>query len=315
MMGFVFSVLRVGWNPSILSRSRIHKSCTSVLRMIHSRSGSRANTLIQLDSKTAVLPVPILNDNYSYLLIDTVEKTAAAVDPAEPEKLIQAAESQNVKISSILTTHHHWDHAGGNVKMVQMLGNDIEVVGSAVDPIPKITVRMNDGDTHRIRNTQLSIRAMASPCHTRGHVMFYVDVQDSAATTDVIKGILFSGDTLFIAGCGRFFEGDANDMQKVMARIRSEFPKETAVFCGHEYTVGNLKFAKSIEPQNEAVEEKLNWAVQKLAKNEFTVPSVLAEELKYNPFLRTNSDSIQKATGLVDPVQVMSKLRSLKNNF
>mmetsp|Transcript_29119 Transcript_29119/g.36546 ORF Transcript_29119/g.36546 Transcript_29119/m.36546 type:complete len:350 (+) Transcript_29119:59-1108(+) len=256
-----------------------------------------------------VIPVPILNDNYAYLLVDPTSQKCACVDPAEPEKLLEAAQSRGLKLDTLLCTHHHWDHAGGNEKMAKMVPG-IEVVSSSYESIPEVTTALKDGDEFLFGN--LKVKALYTPCHTKGHILFYITPANDQASGDPI---LFSGDTLFVGGCGRFFEGDASQMTRALMEVAAKLPKETKVFCGHEYTLGNLAFAESVEPNNTELLNKLQWAKSQLEQGKYTIPSTIGEELTYNPFMRVDQPSVKSATGAQDPERVMHLLREMKNNF
>lgn len=246
--------------------------------------------------------VPIFMDNYAYLLIDEASGVAAAVDPAEPEPVLAALERAGVRLSHVLCTHHHYDHSAGNEAMVARFP-DAVVVGGKIDAerIPKLGVAVSGGD--RVAVGGLSVEVLDVPCHTLGHVAYRVG------------DALFSGDALFVAGCGRFFEGDAAQMHHSLNTVLAALPDETRVFCGHEYTVGNLEFAAHVEPTNEAIAHKLAWARAQLAAGRPTVPSTLGEERATNPFLRVCEASIQAAMGSRDPVETMARLREAKNAF
>jgi len=247
--------------------------------------------------------IPIFNDNYTYLLIDDESGTAATIDPAEPEPVLAAIEEEGVELTHILCTHHHWDHTGGNEKVLERWP-DAEVTGGRIDAdkIDGITRRLEDGDEVEI-GSNIVARVLFTPCHTNGHISYLVD------------DALFCGDVLFVGGCGRFFEGDAEDMHRSLNEVIAELPGDTRVYCGHEYTVSNLEFARSVDPDNEALQSKLEWARKRVADGEPTVPSTVAEELEYNPFMRVDQPVIQEAVGGEDPVDTMAKLRKAKNDF
>eukprot|EP01119_Soliformovum_irregulare_P016388 TRINITY_DN4725_c0_g1_i1.p1 TRINITY_DN4725_c0_g1~~TRINITY_DN4725_c0_g1_i1.p1 ORF type:complete len:258 (-),score=55.11 TRINITY_DN4725_c0_g1_i1:35-808(-) len=253
-----------------------------------------------------VVEVPVLSDNYAYLLIDTNQKVAAAVDPAGPAQVLAAAEKEGVKIVSILTTHHHADHAGGNAKLLEKVP-DIPVYGGD-DRITAINSKVKDQDTLKVGD--LSVKVHFTPCHTSGHVLY-------EATTGSEPGALFTGDTLFIGGCGRFFEGTADQMNHALNEVIASLPDETRVYCGHEYTEANLKFAVSVEPNNDALNAKYKWAKSQRENSLPTVPSTVGEEKTFNPFMRVNVASIKEALGMPqgDVNSVMQELRDRKNNF
>jgi len=256
-----------------------------------------------------VIPVPILSDNYAYLLVDRVTKKTACIDPAEPEKLLKAAEQRGLTVDTVLCTHHHLDHAGGNEKIARLIPG-INIVSTAYESIPAATTSLKNGD--EIIFGSLKIKALYTPCHTRGHILFYITSADGATPGDPI---LFSGDTLFVAGCGRFFEGDAAQMTQALTEVIPQLPKETKIFCGHEYTLGNLRFALSVEPDNPDTKAKLDWAEKQLKAGKYTVPSTIAEELNYNPFMRVKITAVQNALGTHGAAETMASLREKKNNF
>ena len=249
-----------------------------------------------------IVQIPILSDNYCHLVVDDATGRAAVIDPAEPSRVIPVIEKSGAKLTHILCTHHHWDHAGGNLEMLARFP-EARVVGSVGDAakIPGATDRVADGDTVRVGD--LEARVLFVPCHTRGHVAY------------LFGDALFCGDTLFVAGCGRFFEGDAAQMHTALNTVFAGLAPQTRVFCGHEYTVSNLKFAVSIEPDNAAAKTKLAWAELQRADGRSTVPSTIGEERTYNPFMRLDEPTVQATTGAHDPVAVMSALRERKNGF
>uniref|UniRef100_A0A6B2LF28 hydroxyacylglutathione hydrolase n=1 Tax=Arcella intermedia TaxID=1963864 RepID=A0A6B2LF28_9EUKA len=256
-----------------------------------------------------VHPIRVLGNsaNYAYLIIDTKSNTAAAVDPAEPDTIIAEANKLNVNITTILTTHHHWDHANGNPGMVEKIPG-LVVVG-ADDRIPCLNHKVGEGSELKLGDIQISVRF--TPCHTSGHVYYIAKGPDSNTLA------LFSGDTLFIAGCGKFFEGTAEQMHHALMNVAAKLPGDTQVWCGHEYTVSNLRFALSVDPQNTILQEKYKWAQERVGSSLPTVPSTIEEELSYNPFMRVNLPALKTAVG--DPtdsdITTMHKLREAKNNF
>lgn len=216
-------------------------------RSFHSRPQSFPHA-----AQMQVHVLPALADNYMYLLVDDTTREAAIIDPVEPEKVLIAVQQNNVRLSTILTTHHHWDHAGGNEGMVTAAGRDLRVVGGD-ERIPALNHRVRDGDSLQLGS--LRIQCLATPCHTTGHICYYVK-----ANNDSVDAAVFTGDTLFIAGCGKFFEGTAQQMHSALISKLSALPDSTRVYCGHEYTVNNLKFAKTVEPENSDLAAKMEWA-------------------------------------------------------
>lgn len=252
--------------------------------------------------------LPALSDNYMYLVVDEVTGEAAIVDPVEPEKVLSAVQQHGARLSTILTTHHHWDHAGGNEKMVAAAGGELRVVGGD-ERIPALNHMVRDGDCIKVGS--LLVQCLSTPCHTSGHICYYI--RDAASAADAA---VFTGDTLFIAGCGKFFEGTAAQMHAALISKLSALPDDTRVYCGHEYTVNNLKFAKTVEPENGDLLAKMEWAIAQRARNHPTVPSSVGQEKSFNPFMRVSQSSVQAHTGTSgDPVATMGALRRDKDNF
>jgi hydroxyacylglutathione hydrolase len=257
-----------------------------------------------------VVPVPVLSDNYAYLLIDERDKVAAAVDPVEPKKVLEAAEKEGVPIKAIYTTHHHWDHAGGNEELLKALPAGTPVYG-ADDRIPGLTHKVANAEVLQLGST--GVKVLFTPCHTAGHVLFL-------AGSDHAPRALFSGDTLFIGGCGRFFEGTAQQMYHALHDVCAQLPQDTQVWCGHEYTVKNLQFAQSVEKDNQELQAKLKWAEERRGQEPPlpTIPSTIRDELQCNPFMRVNRESVKRALGLdteADPIEAMAKLRHMKDKW
>jgi hydroxyacylglutathione hydrolase len=215
----------------------------------------------------------------------------------------------SVKFTTIINTHHHWDHVGGNEELVKEFPG-LKVYGHKRDKdrTPAITNMVDEGDTLQIG--KLTARFLFIPCHTNGHVALHFP-QEKA---------VFTGDTLFVAGCGRLFEGTAADMHNNMVKLMS-LPDDTRVYCGHEYTVKNLQFALTLEPQNTKIQAKLQWAQDQRAKKIPTIPSTVAEEKEINPFVRVNNSELQANVKkqfpeiTLDAVSVLEKTRHLKDNF
>jgi len=248
-----------------------------------------------------IVQIPLLKDNYGYLLICEKTNQAGIVDPSEGEPVWRQVQEEGVDFRAILNTHHHRDHTGGNEYLLQKAR--LDVYGSQVDEdrIPGITRPVQEGDEVRVgeeRGTVLFI-----PGHTRGHIAF------------LFGNKLFSGDCLFTAGCGRVFEGTAEQMKSSLAKLR-DLPGDTLVYCGHEYTEKNLQFALTVEPDNDRVKARLAEVQAIRAKSQFTVPAKLTDELATNPFLRWESVELQKNVGVgTDAVAVFAKTRALKDDF
>lgn len=245
--------------------------------------------------------IPALNDNFMYLLIDNARKSAIAIDPVEPAKILDCLKLENSELKAVLTTHHHPDHAGGNDLLLETVSN-VPIYGGD-DRIEAITIKLSHNEVFQIDETV--IQCLHTPCHTSGHVCYFIKCEDP---------MCFTGDTLFVGGCGRFFEGSAEEMYKSLS-ILSKLPLNTKIYCGHEYTVNNLKFALSVEPNNEAILNKLKSAENCVRNNKPTVPTTIKEELSFNPFLRANEETVKKFTHETEPAAVIRKLRQMKDNF
>ncbi|KAF8919680.1 hydroxyacylglutathione hydrolase [Mucidula mucida] len=250
-----------------------------------------------------VVPVPVREDNYAYLLIDEESQTAAAVDPFDVAKVASAAETHNVKIVAGITTHHHFDHSGGNEAFAAKYPGAPIYGGS--DKIPALTTLVKDKDEFTLGN--INIKCLATPCHTQDSICYHV--------TDAIQkqhpGGVFTGDTLFIGGCGRFFEGTADEMHAALSYLAT-LPSGTVVHVGHEYTAGNVAFAKSVEPENPAIARLGDLVKQEKITSGLTT---IGEEKEWNVFMRLGNAAVRNATGETSESAVMAKLREMKNNF
>ncbi|KAG6462206.1 hydroxyacylglutathione hydrolase, mitochondrial isoform X2 [Manduca sexta] len=250
--------------------------------------------------------LPALQDNYMYLIVDKATNEAAIVDPVEPKTVLEAVQKQGVKLTTVLTTHHHWDHAGGNEDLVKQHPG-LQVYGGD-DRIGALTQKVQHNYKFNVGN--LNIQCLFTPCHTSGHICYFVTAPEEGSEPAV-----FTGDTLFLGGCGRFFEGTADQMYKALITILSKLPDHTNVFCGHEYSLQNLKFASHVEPHNEEVHKKIAWSKQQREDGKPTVPSTIAEEKLYNPFMRVTEPSVQKHAGKQDPIEAMKAIRLEKDHF
>ncbi|CAB0019289.1 unnamed protein product [Nesidiocoris tenuis] len=195
------------------------------------------------------------------------------------------------------------DHAGGNKKLLEKVKVDVYGGESRVEGISHT---VSDGDSLKIGNLEVS--CLATPCHTSGHICYHVRSSGKS-------GAVFTGDTLFIAGCGRFFEGTPDQMYTALIEKLGKLPDDTKVYCGHEYTCANLKFAETVEPTNEAIKEKLEWAEELRSENQPTVPSTIGEEKTYNPFMRVAEEAVMKKYGARDPIAAMKMVRADKDKF
>ncbi|XP_069503383.1 hydroxyacylglutathione hydrolase, mitochondrial isoform X1 [Ambystoma mexicanum] len=264
----------------------------------------KSTLVVQSDMKVELLPA--LTDNYMYLLIDEDTKEAAIVDPVQPQKVVDAVKKHGVKLTTVLTTHHHWDHAGGNEKLVKLVSG-LKVYGGD-SRVGALTQKVSHLTTFQVGS--LNVKCLFTPCHTSGHICYLVSKPASSEPPAV-----FTGDTLFVAGCGKFFEGTAEEMYKALIETLGRLPPETRVYCGHEYTINNLKFARHVEPDNDSIKRKLAWAKEKYDAGEPTIPSTIAEEFTFNPFMRVREKSVQKHAGEADAISTMGSIRKEKDSF
>ena len=257
-----------------------------------------------------VVPVPQLADNYAYLLIDPTSRAAAVVDCAEAPPVLAEVAQRRLRLTAVLATHHHFDQVGGNQDLLAAVPG-LRVYGSADDAprIPGITDRVRDGAPVEVG--AFRGRVVLIPAHTSGHVAYHFPAEHA----------VFTGDTLFAGGCGRLFEGDAAQMMASLARLAA-LPCYTRVYCGHEYTEKNLRFAALLEPSNRALAEKLAAVQARRRAGKPTVPSTIGEEKATNPFLRTASAELaasvrDRVPDLPpgDPVALFAAVRRLKDDF
>lgn len=251
-----------------------------------------------------ILQIPVLNDNYIYMLHDSVSLETAVIDPALEQPVLDVLAEKGWQLSFILNTHHHWDHVGANLALKQHTGCKVIAAASDRERIPGIDVGVEQGDVFSLGQHQALV--LVTPGHTSGHVVYYF-AGDQA---------LFCGDTLFVMGCGRLFEGTPGQMYKSLQTLKA-LPPSTRVYCTHEYTLANAEFALSVEPDNSDLQQKFLAVAELRAINKPTVPSTIAEEIATNPFFRVDSINIQKELGLVGAAAdvVFAALRQRKDSF
>jgi hydroxyacylglutathione hydrolase len=246
----------------------------------------------------------VLSDNYVYLLRDSATGTVGVVDPAEPEPVLAALARLGWPLHWILNTHHHPDHVGGNEALIDATA--CKVVGPSADAarIPGITLALGEGEEFALGESKA--RVFDVPGHTRGHIAFWF--ADAKA--------LFCGDTLFALGCGRLFEGTPAQMWDSLSRLKA-LPGDTRVYCAHEYTQSNGRFALAMEPGNAALQARMRDVDARRAAGQPTVPSTLADEWATNPFLRPDSPELQATLALAgrDLVDVFGATRARKDTF
>jgi len=258
-------------------------------------------------ARVEVTIVPCLKDNYAYLLHAPGSDRVVVVDASEAEPVLLALEKRGLPLGAILSTHHHPDHVLGNEELVRRYPG-IDVFGSAHDRgrIPAQTKFLSDEDI--VQTCGLTFRCLLVPGHTLGAVAYFG------------HGAVFTGDTLFAGGCGRLFEGTPRMMNESLNVKLGSLPGDTRVYCGHEYTASNLRFAAHIEPSNTAVKAKAARVAELRARGEPTVPSTLAEERDTNPFLRVHSTEIIASvagslTRHPTPESVLGAVRAAKDAF
>ncbi|CAJ0757249.1 644_t:CDS:2, partial [Entrophospora sp. SA101] len=219
--------------------------------------------------KMRIIPIQIFEHNYSYLIVDNKANEAAAVDPADPQKVLAILAQTGAKLTSILTTHHHQRHSMGNIELVSSKPN-LAVYGADAR-IPELNYVCKHNEEFTVGT--LKVRSFHTPSHTKGSVCYYV--RDGNEMNEELEKAVFTGDTLLVGGCGRFAEGETKDMHNVLYNILGKLPKDTKVYCGHESALLNLQFASSVDPNNQYLSKKITWAHM----NHCTVPSTIEEEL------------------------------------
>lgn len=251
-----------------------------------------------------VIRVPALKDNYIWLLRDAATSITAAVDPGEPGPVLSALQERGWHLDWILNTHHHWDHTGANLALKEATG--CRIVGSrqGAHRIPGINIGLDDTRVWNLGASQATV--LDTPGHTSDHLCFWFENDEA----------LFCGDTLFTLGCGRLFEGDAATMFRSLGRLAS-LPLQTRVYCAHEYTQANGRFARLVDPGNKTLMLRLDEVEARVARGEATVPELLAIERLTNPFLRAADPDIAGQLGMhgASPEAVFAALRAKKDEF
>ena len=247
--------------------------------------------------------IPVLNDNYIFLLHDPTQNLAAVVDPAVAAPVLQWLHDRQAKLVAIFNTHHHHDHIGGNRELLQQFPEAV-VYGGAIDRgrIPDQQVFLQAGD--RVKFVDRVGEVFFVPGHTKAHIAYYF------LPTATEGGELFCGDTLFAGGCGRLFEGTPAQMVDSLSKLRS-LPEDTRVWCAHEYTLNNLRFALTVDPDNFELRSRFEQVQTMRRQNEATVPTSIALEKQTNPFLRWD----QLRSNGEDAAKTFARLRGLKDRF
>ena len=251
-----------------------------------------------------VTAIPCLTDNYAYVISDNNSKIVGVVDPSEASPVVSFLKKQNLKLNYILNTHHHFDHVGGNLELKKIY--NAKVVGFVGDKhrIPEIDITLSDNEKWIFGNE--TVKILHIPGHTLGHICFFFEKEK----------IAFTGDTLFSLGCGRIFEGDHNQMLTSLNKIK-KLPKDTMIYCGHEYTYKNAKFCIKYDSGNIDLKKKFEKIKKLRSSNLPTIPSKLEDELKTNIFLRCDQKDLKIKLNMQnqEDLKVFRKVRDLKDNF
>ncbi len=254
----------------------------------------------KINEDTFLFQIPILDDNYTYLL--TWGSKCLCIDPGSSEEVMHVINARKLNLCFILVTHFHIDHTGGIEALKKKTG--CKVIGPVDDRISEIDHSLEEGEELDIASFVIDV--ISTPGHTKFHIIYFFQGFN----------ILFSGDALFAAGCGKLFEGTPEEMWTSLQKIR-KLPKETDIYCAHEYTQKNLEFALSLERDHQGIADRLDIVKALREKNEATIPTTLEEELKTNPFLRADQDELKKALGMDhrSDIDTFIKIRELKDIF
>ncbi|MBU6155466.1 MAG: hydroxyacylglutathione hydrolase [Alphaproteobacteria bacterium] len=253
---------------------------------------------------TEIHLVPCLKDNYAYILHEPRTRAVAVVDPSEAAPVIDALRARGLALTHILNTHHHFDHTGGNLELKERTGARIIGPRADADRIPGIDIQVGQGDLVAI-GTAIA-RVYDIPAHTRGHIAFWFEEAKA----------VFTGDTMFAMGCGRLFEGTPDQMWQSLSTL-ARLPADTRVYCGHEYTQSNGRFALSLEPGNADLVARMKEVDDLRQRGLPTIPSTIGLELKTNPFLRPDSDELRRTLKMerAAVVEVFAETRRRKDVF
>ncbi|NJN39155.1 MAG: hydroxyacylglutathione hydrolase [Acaryochloridaceae cyanobacterium CSU_3_4] len=252
--------------------------------------------------------LPAFSDNYIFVLHDPEQQIAAVVDPADPQPVLQKLQFLQAELVAIFNTHHHSDHVGGNRRLLQVYPHAV-VYGGEGDRsrIPGQHYFLKEGDLVTFADREAEVFFV--PGHTRAHIAYYFP---PIAPKDL--GELFCGDTLFAGGCGRLFEGTPTQMVNSLSKLR-DLPDQTRIWCAHEYTLKNLQFALTIEPENIHIKQRYQQVQAARSHSQPTIPSVLGIEKQTNPFLRWDQPDLIQITQSQDPIQCFARLRGQKDQF
>lgn len=251
-----------------------------------------------------IIQIAVLNDNYIYLIHDAISAETAVVDPALSQPVLDILKRKGWTLNYILNTHHHWDHVDANLELKEL--THCQILASEADKsrIPGITKGLKQGDKIKLGNQTAHV--IATPGHTLHHMVYHFPESNA----------LFCGDTLFSLGCGRLFEGSPEQMWHSLQQLK-RLPKNTLIYCAHEYTQANAQFALTLEADNKALQQRVEQIEKLRLNNQATIPSTIEQELATNPFLREDSLTLQQSIQMVGkPAKVVfTKIRQLKDNF
>ena len=248
--------------------------------------------------------VPVLNDNYVYILHNEKDKLTAVIDPGDPKPVIKKLDEKKWKLDEIINTHHHSDHIAGNETLKSFYNCKLIAPFADKNRINEVTDFVSDNDTIKLAGFRTKV--ISTPGHTLGHVCYFLEDEK----------ILFSGDTLFRLGCGRVFEGTMEQMKTSLDKLK-KLPNETIIYCGHEYTLSNAKFCMKLLPSEVKLKEKYDEIMELRINNSSTIPFLLQEEKNLNPFLRCDNINFKK---IIDhenksSLDTFSYIRLQKDNF
>jgi len=245
-----------------------------------------------------------LQDNYGVLIHDAASGATAAIDAPEAAPVEAALKATGWKLTDILVTHHHGDHTGGIAELKAKHRCRVVAPAAEAGKIPMIDETVGEGDVVKVGG--LEARVIETPGHTAGHITYWFAADKLA----------FAGDTLFSIGCGRVIEGTPQMMWESLKKLRA-LPDDTRVYCGHEYTLANIKFAQTIEPENATLKARAAEAAKQIADGRWTIPTTIAQEKAANPFLRADVPEVAAAVGLAgqSAAAVFTEIRARKNKF
>lgn len=261
-----------------------------------------------------IIPLPAFTDNYIWTLVNSLNSETTVVDPGEADAVLAYLLDNQLNLNSILLTHHHWDHTNGVNALLEHYPSAL-VFASHKSSITSVSNRLKEGDVVNLDKIGITFKVDEIPGHTLDHLSFFAE-----PSTNLNTPILFTGDTLFMAGCGKVFEGTTDQMWASLQKIKNH-PFNTEVYCGHEYTLSNLKFAITVEPTNSDIQARLSEVQNLRSQNKPSVPALLSLELKTNPFLRSDIPDVMRAAekyankALSSGSEVFAVLREWKNNF